>query len=183
MNKRKRYLIDKKYQLKTAFSIVGITTILSVIILIAISSILIYNNQRVHGIMKVEDNIFHALSVASTKGKVDSSYDEAIQEMSRDHVSNFNITNNIIKYNNILLFSLLVFIIIQGVILYVMMIKKTHRISGPIYVISNYFKELIAGKYPDPRPLRKHDELGEFYELFTQLVATLKERQRGNKSK
>ncbi|MBN2039263.1 MAG: hypothetical protein JW864_04430 [Spirochaetes bacterium] len=178
MNKRRIILIDKKYQLKTAFSIVGITTILAVVILLAISSILIYNNQRVHGIMKVEDNIFQAMSVIGSQGRSNS---EAISEMSRDHINNFNITDDIIKYNNILLISLLVFIIIQGVIIYLLMIKKTHRISGPIYVISNYFKDLIAGKYPDPRPLRKNDELGDFYELFIQLVSALKERDKNKK--
>jgi signal transduction histidine kinase len=54
-----------------------------------------------------------------------------------------------------------------------MLILKTHRISGPIYVMSNYIKEMINGKYPHPRPLRKHDELTDFYALFTQLADTL----------
>jgi nitrogen fixation/metabolism regulation signal transduction histidine kinase len=55
-----------------------------------------------------------------------------------------------------------------------MIIKITHRISGPVYVMSNYMKEIINGIIPSPRPLRDKDELKNFYELFVEMVKSLK---------
>ena len=60
-----------------------------------------------------------------------------------------------------------------------MLIRKTHRVSGPIYVISNFMREIIAGKRPHLRPLREHDELKDFYELFKQMVDAVHRRDKG----
>jgi len=58
-----------------------------------------------------------------------------------------------------------------------MLIRKTHRISGPIYVMSNYMQQIIEGKIPDHvRKLRKKDELQEFYKIFTKMVESIKNR-------
>ena len=57
-----------------------------------------------------------------------------------------------------------------------MIIRITHRISGPIYVMSNYIKDIINGDFPDPRPLRDKDELKKFYSLFVDLVDSIKEK-------
>jgi hypothetical protein len=174
MYKRKKYIIDKKFQLKTAFGFIGITTLLAVIILAAISATIIYNNNRIDKIIKVEDNIFQTFVVISMDKSKSATKVETIGKMSQDHFNNYKETGRIINFNEILLISLLVFFILQGVFLYILIIRKTHRISGPIYVISNYFREILQGKYPEPRPLRKKDDLKDFYNLFIQVVAFLK---------
>jgi hypothetical protein len=183
MNKRRQYVVDKKFQFKTTFSVIGLVTILTALVVIAFASTMAYNNNKMYGIIQSEDKIFQALAVISSKQTKDKSYKSAIGNMSMDHVNNFNIIENITQNNKILLISLFVFIIIQGIILYIMLILKTHRISGPIYVMSNYIKEMINGKYPHPRPLRKHDELTDFYALFTQLSDTLAKGKGGAKKK
>jgi hypothetical protein len=170
MNKRRQYVVDKKFQFKTTFSIIGIVTILAALVIIAIASTLAYNNSKMQGIIKSEDKIFQALAVIGARQAKDTSYKAAIGSMSKDHVNNFNITDRIAQNNKVLLISLFIFIVMQGIILYVMLILKTHRISGPIYVMSNYIKEMLNGKFTHPRPLRKHDELVEFYALFIQLA-------------
>ncbi len=174
MYKRKKYLIDKKFQLVTAFSFIGITTLLSVIIVGAISATLAYNNNKVHNIIRVEDNIFQTFAAISSQKNKSAANSETISNMSKDHFNNFTETDRIIFYNKVLLISLSIFIIIQALFLYIMIIRKTHKISGPIYVMSNYLKEIIQGKHPNPRPLRKKDELRDFYDLFVQMVASLK---------
>ncbi len=174
MNKRRKYVIDKKFQLKTAFGFIGITTLLAAVILIAISATVAYNNNRIYNIIKIEDNIFQTFAAISAQEKKSASNIETIGNMSKDHFNNFKTTDRIIQYNKILIISLLIFIILQAIFLYIMIIRKTHRISGPIYVMSNYFREMIQGKYPNPRPLRKKDELTDFYDLFIQVVASLK---------
>jgi hypothetical protein len=173
MNKRRQYVVDKKFQFKTTFSVIGIVTLLTALVVIAIASTMAYNNNKMNGIIQSEDKIFQALAVISSRQTKDPSYKAAIGNMSKDHVNNFNITEKITQSNKILLISLLIFIVVQGIILYIMLILKTHRISGPIYVMSNYIKEMINGKYTHPRPLRKHDELVEFYALFSQFADSL----------
>jgi hypothetical protein len=176
MNKRKQILIDKKFQLKTTFTIIGVVTILTVLVIVAISLTAAYNNDRIHKIIKSEDKIFQALTVITSKDIKDQSILSSIKQMSRDHINNFDLSDRIVDNNRILMIALIVFAIVQGIILYFMMLYKTHRISGPIYVMSMYMKQIIDGKYPDPRSLRKKDEFTEFYELFKQLVTTLKDR-------
>lgn len=45
-------------------------------------------------------------------------------------------------------------------------IKMTHRVAGPLHKISLYFGKMREGKYGPVYPLRKGDELMEFYEHF-----------------
>lgn len=53
-------------------------------------------------------------------------------------------------------------------------IGATHRICGPLFVIDQGFRELIRGRFPKLRPLRKRDEFNEFYGSFMQTVDSLK---------
>ena len=60
--------------------------------------------------------------------------------------------------------------------MFVMIIKITHRISGPIYVMSGYMKDIIDGKLPTPRNLREKDGFREFYELFREMIEVIKKK-------
>jgi hypothetical protein len=174
MKKRKQYVIDKQFQFKTTFIFIGIVSILTALVIIAIAFTLANNNNKIRGIIQSEDQIFQALTVISSGQIKNNTYKTAISDiMSKDHVNNFKITDRIIKYNQILLIALFIFIVVQGIILYMMLILKTHRISGPIYIMSEYIKEMINGKFSHPRPLRKNDEFIEFYALFTKLADSL----------
>jgi nitrate/nitrite-specific signal transduction histidine kinase len=177
MIRRRQFIVDKKFQFKTTFSVITIVSLLTVLVIIAIASTIAYNNDKMHGIIQTEDQIFQALTAISSQQAKDPSYKTTVANMSRDHVNNFNIADRITQNNWLLIIALLIFIVIQGIVLYIMMILKTHRISGPIYVMSNYIKEMLNGKFPHPRPLRKKDELVDFYALFTELVDTLSKRE------
>lgn len=50
----------------------------------------------------------------------------------------------------------------------------THRVAGPIYVMTHYMSVLAQGRYPKMRPLRKNDELKAFFERFQTAVETLR---------
>ncbi|MBN2078738.1 MAG: hypothetical protein JW838_07210 [Spirochaetes bacterium] len=191
MKKRKQYLIDRQYQLKTTFSIIGIVTIITALILGAITASVVYNNIRLNGnntridnIYKIENSIFVFLSsIQKTK---DPTLKKALRESAARHDENMETLSDIISYNNtiiiynkFLLIAILIIIVTQCVVLYVMLIRKTHRVSGPIYVISNFMKEIIQGKRPHLRPLRENDELKEFYELFKEMVETVHRREKG----
>ena len=53
----------------------------------------------------------------------------------------------------------------------------THRICGPLHVISSHLKELASGRLPKPRSLRARDEFKDFYQLFTQAMESVRKRQ------
>jgi methyl-accepting chemotaxis protein len=53
----------------------------------------------------------------------------------------------------------------------------THRIAGPVYVLSRYAKALADGSYPQMRALRRGDELKGFFEVFREAIERMRERQ------
>ncbi len=55
----------------------------------------------------------------------------------------------------------------------------THRVAGPVHVLSHYISVLARGRYPQMRPLRKHDELKAFFERFSSAVESLRRRDEG----
>jgi hypothetical protein len=52
----------------------------------------------------------------------------------------------------------------------------THKVAGPIYVLTRYMTTLSQGHYPQMRPLRKSDELKEFFERFRGAVDAMRKR-------
>jgi hypothetical protein len=45
-------------------------------------------------------------------------------------------------------------------------IKMTHRVAGPLHKVGLYFQRMREGRYGPVYPLRKGDELMDFYEHF-----------------
>ncbi len=52
----------------------------------------------------------------------------------------------------------------------------THRVCGPIFVITRHFGTMLDNKYPALRPLRAGDEFAPMFELFKQLVDKQRDR-------
>ncbi|MBM4362729.1 MAG: HAMP domain-containing protein [Deltaproteobacteria bacterium] len=53
----------------------------------------------------------------------------------------------------------------------------THRVAGPIFKMKKQLRELANGDYRIPFPLRKGDELVDFFEEFRSMVSKLRGRQ------
>ncbi len=53
----------------------------------------------------------------------------------------------------------------------------THRVAGPVHVMSLYMAALAAGRYPRLRPLRRKDELRGFFDRFSDAVDRIRERE------
>jgi methyl-accepting chemotaxis protein len=56
-------------------------------------------------------------------------------------------------------------------------IVVTHRVAGPIYKMKKQLRDLRRGNYEVPAPLRKGDELVDFFEEFRKMVGELRRRQ------
>lgn len=50
----------------------------------------------------------------------------------------------------------------------------THRVAGPVFVMSHYISVLARGRYPILRKLRKHDELKAFFETFQEAIEAMR---------
>ena len=105
MKKRTQYLIDRQYQLKTTFSIIGIVTVITAIILGAITASVVYNNMRLNwnntridNIYKIENSIFVFLS--SIQKTEDPDMRKALRESAARHDENMATLSDIIAYNN-----------------------------------------------------------------------------------
>ena len=53
----------------------------------------------------------------------------------------------------------------------------THRVAGPVHVMGLYMAALADGRYPRLRPLRKGDELRQFFERFREAVDRIRSRE------
>jgi nitrogen fixation/metabolism regulation signal transduction histidine kinase len=56
-------------------------------------------------------------------------------------------------------------------------IVVTHRVAGPIYKMKMNLKAVADGHLRIPTPLRKGDELVEFFEAYRKMVIALRGRQ------
>ena len=57
-------------------------------------------------------------------------------------------------------------------------IKRSHRTSGPVFILNRYIDEIKKGKYPEIRPLRDKDDFTELFDNFKEMVEKLKRNQR-----
>ncbi|MBP7734696.1 MAG: hypothetical protein KA369_01860 [Spirochaetes bacterium] len=172
MKKRKNYLIDKKFQFRATFIIIGLSTAIISVIIIFISIIAVFNNTKIKEIIGAEDNIVQFL--ATKPDNVDTRYyNDVLKDIAKKHNTNTKDMNDIIFNNQILLMVTLLIALLGECLLSMKLIRLTHRISGPIYVMSNYIRSIIDGKKPEIRNLRKDDELQEFHRLFKEMVDTM----------
>ncbi len=57
------------------------------------------------------------------------------------------------------------------------LIVLTHKVAGPLFKVSKYFDEMAEGRLSQVWPLRKGDQLRDFYEKFKDMHDTLRARQ------
>ncbi len=53
----------------------------------------------------------------------------------------------------------------------------THRVAGPVFVMSHYLRVLADGRFPRMRTLRRSDELKTFFRTFIESVEAMKKRE------
>ncbi len=183
---RRKKLIDKKFQLKVAFSVIGI----SLIALVAVMAVVVANaSKNSRDIRTTTALLGRALDTESglvssvlDAGKRADSPDAALRlrGTADDHAKNMDALRAYVatlegfaRQSSHLITLIIALFILQCVVLYVFIIRMTHRISGPIYVISRYMEEIIEGKKPEFRALRDRDEFKKFYERFVAMVDKL----------
>jgi hypothetical protein len=187
MNKRKNMIIDKKFQLKMTFSVIAIIFLVVTIIITILGINAVSNNRKVDKtIKKLEEVIIsHEQHLEALQNYIDIKTVQDMKLATKILTKNMNenlsimnrhiaIMNNIIKGNYILFTVIILFFVLQTVILYFIILKKTHTISGPVFLLKKNINAMLNGKSPELRPLRKHDEFKELYDLLVKLADDLK---------
>lgn len=80
------------------------------------------------------------------------------------------------RSDQVFLLYLIILVVLMALALTIGGIIVTHRISGPLYIVARHFQSIADGHYPDIRPLRKNDELHEFFAAFEGAVVAMKNR-------
>ena len=141
--KKRNIIIHRKFQLNLAMTFASISALTMAVIIVICSTILINNNVRLRNINVNQQQLT-----------------EEIYNKNTDEI------NKIINRNNGLITILIISYMMQILLIFYLMLKRSQRISGPIYLMSRYFDEIIEGNYPEIRPLRKNDD---FQRLFDKL--------------
>jgi hypothetical protein len=176
---RRKTIIDKQFQLKTTFRIIGII-IIAFILIIAVTGIISTDNNRQisatiadlnRSIEKNKKTIEVLISSAGMKH--DTMADRGHERIIGDHLesiammhTNVEQLKKILNLNRVLFTMMIITGILLGLGLFLYLIRLTNRISGPLYVLKQHMSDIMSGKKPNLRELRKNDEFQEFYRDF-----------------
>ena len=93
-----------------------------------------------------------------------------------DLAGNLDLQQQVMRGDQIFLLYIIALVLVVAVALAFWGLVVTHRISGPLYILTRYLDELAEGRYPDFRPLRRSDELREFFLTFEEAINAMKSR-------
>jgi len=183
MENRKKYVIDKNFQYRVTFKILALILFLVGIITVGIGIHATNNNYTLKKtVSKLQDTITdqnHIIQAmkeypefAKLKERriasqiISSNLDENIDLMH----ANVGYIQGIIRMNNLIIIFILIFVIVQSVILYVYLIRKTNTISGPVFVMNRHIQKILSGENSEIRSLRKNDEFKELFDSLSELT-------------
>ena len=195
-NKRKKKLINYSFQLKTAIPAVLIcllsfSVIIGFIFLItdmSRSGSMVTTVSELNWAVQNEDNIVSSFKEYAKRVK-DPIFILATEKIEADHIKSIAVIKENIRIlrayserNSQLLAITIGVMILNAVLLFVYIIRSTHRAAGPVQVMNRYVRDLLEGRNPEMRTLRKNDEFREFYGDFARLVEKFgKKNDRKNK--
>jgi nitrogen fixation/metabolism regulation signal transduction histidine kinase len=143
----KNYLLNLRYQLKYTLTIVGISLVLT------------------GGLGYVVMSKAHEASRVVQVRAMDPT-DELAQQLAAQFAHN----------DKVMMAVLLVFGLLLMLVLTAYGIVITHKVAGPLYKVSMHLDKLRDGKLSQVWPLRKGDELVDFFEHFKAAHDALRER-------
>ena len=179
----RKNIIDKKFQLKTTFRIIGIIIIAFILIIAVTGVISTDSNRQITAAISdlnrsiTKDKRTIDLLIARTGSRTDPSLSNANERIIEDHLEtialmhvNIQHLKTILRQNRIIVTVLILAGVLLGLGLFFYLIRLTNRISGPIYVLKQHMDDVMNGRRPDLRSIRKNDELQEFYRQFIAFI-------------
>lgn len=166
-HKRTRIVIDKKFQYRSAIR----SALLPFITLLIVSIVLLYFAERNNAyIEEVVDNQGAMIEMFLTTPALHDTESIAIQEGEKTFKHNIGMLKEIRQNSHMVLYFIIIVTILQAVVIFAFSIIYTHRISGPLYVMTRYLRDIRNGKKPRIRPLREKDRLKDFYDELIETI-------------
>ena len=107
-------------------------------------------------------------------GKISDDHNKSIKVIE----THIEVLRGLLKSGFIVISLLAGFMLIMGIILFYYLIRLTHAISGPIYVMTQHIEDIIEGNEPSVRGLRENDQLQDFYERFVEMTMKIQEKEK-----
>ncbi|MGL4370681.1 MAG: hypothetical protein ACRCUT_13565 [Spirochaetota bacterium] len=176
-NKRKQYVVNRKFQLRTTFTLIGVVFVI-LALLVALAGInLLDINKRISNMIEINKAITDTIA-APTPEANEIEYQNYVR-MQNLHDQNKTNLDEMIRFNTVLISAIIIVVFLQGLVLFYILIRQTHRIAGPIYVMTNYMKQISEGRLPEHiRDLRKGDFFQDSYDVFKIMVQSLRDREK-----
>jgi len=188
MPKRTQRIVNRPFQLKTAFKIIGIMVLTSILFVSITGTYAILKNNEItktaedlQKAITVENDIIEAF-IDYTRKNMDMDSQEilAFKKINEDHKKSMEVMNgNMAMLQGLsrelitLLIVIVIIVIFMCVATFFYLIRLTHRISGPLYLMEKHIDTILAGEQPEMRDLRKKDEFRRLYQKFRDLVSRL----------
>ncbi len=198
--KKRQYIIDKKFQFKKIFLVIGFVSVIIIFLIISVGVVIGLNNRKIsvnnsgmtenitsiRKAIDIQQNIILNFSLIPVETgnkryvgmtqKLANNYNSSIDSLNTAITSNEKMMNSnidIIKKSSFLIAGIFAISVLGMLILFVLLVKHTHRISGPIFKMSGYINDILNKKFPDMRDLRSKDDFKDFYKLFRDMAERL----------
>jgi len=187
--KRNKKLVNVRFQLSAAIKISAFSLSAFVVISLILGMLsfrnsheIVTNMTELEKAVTVEKNLVKAFTVFARRvegnglslysNKIFSDHEESMKTIDRF----VDLTKTIAFQNYITLAAIIVVGLVQIIALFVFMIRFTHRVSGPEYVLEKHLDDMLSGREPDFRPLRDKDALAGIYDRVQRLHKMMKTR-------
>ncbi len=152
--------------------------------IVALGDEVLSESRKVSAVVQmniVKDPIYNderaSLEAVTEEAKVqDARLDAQRKELQAQRVSLHLEAEASRDFHRILLLTLLGSLSLLVVAIGFAAIFVTHKVAGPIFKMKRHLAEVTSGKLEVPWPLRKGDELVEFFDAFRDMVIALRER-------
>jgi len=187
--KKRQIIVNRKFQFSMAFSFAALSALIMTVVIIILAALLISNNSKLRDISLNQQQLADSqteifktligiaaaddikkLHISTSAVKLDN---EKNQELIRH---NNAMIQDITLMNNRIIALLIISAVLQSVIIFYIMLKRSHRISGPLFLLNRYIDEMKRGEFPEIRPLRANDDFHDLFDNFRELADELKQK-------
>jgi hypothetical protein len=177
----RNYLLDSKFQLKYAGFLVFVAIVISAVMGVVLyettgavvteSSALVDESRKVSEVsrMNVKDFAPDSPELLNEFNREADAHDKLISEQQA----------SLIRRQQRMIESLVGSLALMVVLIGMLGILFTHKVAGPVYKMSRLLKMVGDGQLQVAASLRKGDELQTFFDTFTAMVSSLRDREKG----
>lgn len=149
MKKRKKYLVDRKFQ----------TKMISIVVLLIIGAII------------MSGLLAYAITI-----NLEKKSDLQLYGTTSGNLNDMIIISSIFIVKPVVVRSLLTGGILSIIMAAILMLLYSHRLAGPVYHLEKHLEEMIKGNYNVKLSFRKNDEFKQLADTINKLQDALKEK-------